>query len=272
VVTFSTTRSRDGRDHTLQIHYAKGVDGGKIEVRLDSATVSSLRPGRPPRRRVGDLGRRHVSLGTVTASIPVPGRCRINRGIANIDWFELSAGGNSAATAAVFHLNQLGFDTLGPSMPWSRTGTLTRSTSWAAMAFSVVWRSAAQTFSTWGSNKSYYSVDFTELTRPVLSTTSGKFGVGKFTISDDRLFAQTFPSVLGYFKASRADDPMCGPLTKAFPFSAATCALTCGWLVRRIRGHLEVPQPPELRELHEPAADPLLAWAWLGSTTEAAPH
>ena len=252
---------------TLQIHYAKGVDGGKIEVRLDSATGQLIATWTPASTGAwGTWGDATVSLGTVTGThtlyLVAAGS---TAGIANIDWFELSAGDNSAATAAIFHLNQLGFDTLGPKHAVVEgPATLTRFHVVGSDGVSV-WCGdlAAQTFSTWGSSKSYYSVDFTELTRPgTYRLQVGSSASAKFMISDGRMFAQTFPSVLGYFKSSRADDPDVWAADQSVPFfgSDVRADVRGGWYdasgdISKYLSHLSY------ANFMNPQQIPLVAWA-----------
>jgi hypothetical protein len=252
---------------TLQIHYAKGVDGGKIEVRLDSATGQLIATWTPASTGAwGTWADATVSLSAVTGThalyLVAAGS---TAGIANIDWFELSAGSNGATGAAVFHLNQLGFDTLGPKHAVVE-GSATLSRFHVVGSDGVaVWCGdlSAQSFGTWGSNNSFYSVDFTELTRPgTYRLQVGSSASAKFTISDDRLFAQTFPSVLGYFKSSRADDPDVWAADESVPFfgSGARADVRGGWYdasgdISKYLSHLSY------ANFMNPQQIPLVAWA-----------
>jgi hypothetical protein len=65
----------------------------------------------------------------------------------------------------------------------------------------------AQAFTAWGSAKTFYSVDFTELTRAgTYRLQVGGSASSPFEVAEDRLLGKTIPSVLSYFKSSRADD------------------------------------------------------------------
>ena len=199
---------------SLQVHYAKGVAGGGIEVRMDSATGTLL--GSQTLATTGDWstwGDATVPLSAATGSHAIyivavaPGS---TAGILNIDWFEFSAGAGAATTgASAFHLNNVGFDTLGPKHaviegpPGLTRFFVVDSTGKAVWCGDLT----AQSFSAWGSSKSFYSVDFTELTLAgsyrlqVGSTASPSFQIG-----NQLHFTKTVPSVVGYFKSSRADD------------------------------------------------------------------
>jgi hypothetical protein len=252
---------------TLQIHYAKGVDGGKIEVRLDSATSQLIGTWTPASTGGwGTWANATVSLNPLTGTHALYlVAAESTAGIANIDWFELSAGAASAATAAVFHLNQLGFDTLGPKHAVVEgPATLSRFHVVGSDGVSV-WCGdlVAESFSAWGSDKSFYSVDFTELTRPgTYRLQVGSSASAKFAVGDHRLFAQTLPGVLGYFKASRADDPDVWAADASVPFfgSDARADVRGGWYdasgdISKYLSHLNY------TNFMSPQQIPLVAWA-----------
>ena len=256
----------DGID-TMQIHYAKGVDGGQVEVRLDSATGQLIGTWTPVSTGAWSTwADATVTLsaanGTHTLYLVAAGS---TAGIVNLDWFELSAGGANAAVASVFHLNQLGFDTLGPKhVVIEGPATLTRFLVVGSDGVAV-WCGdlAAQSFDAWGSSKSFYSVDFSELTRPgTYRLQVGSSASARFEISDDRLFAQTLPSVLGYFTASRADDPDVWAADASVPFfgSDARADVRGGWYdasgdISKYLTHLSY------TNFMNPQQIPLVAWA-----------
>ena len=253
--------------NTLQIHYAKGVDGGQIEVRLDSATGQLIGTWTPASTGswatwAGATVPLSAVTGTHTLYLVAVGS---TAGIANIDWFELSAGGATAGTAAFFHLNQLGFDTLGPKHAVVE-GPATLARFFVVGSDGVaVWcgNLAAQSFNAWGSSNSFFSIDFTELTRPgTYRLQAGSSVSPKFEISDNRLFTKTFPSVLGYFTSSRADDPDVWAADASVPFfgSSARADVRGGWYdasgdISKYLSHLSY------TNFMNPQQIPLVAWA-----------
>jgi len=194
---------------TIQLHYAKGVDGGKLEVRLDSATgqlIGTLTPNSTGSwstwaDATATLG---AATGSHTLYLVAAGS---TAGIASIDWIELTAGGSN--TAPTFHMNQVGFDTLGPKHaviegPSDLTRFLVVGSDGKAYWCGKL---SAQSFGDWGSSKFFYSVDFTELTRAgTYRLQVGSTASSQFEVTEDRLFSKTLASVLSYFKSSRADD------------------------------------------------------------------
>ena len=252
---------------TMQIHYAKGVDGGQVEVHLDSAAGQLIGKWTPASTGAWETwGDATVSLSAVTGThtlyLVAVGS---TAGIVNLDWFQLSAGGVSAAAAVTFHLNQVGFDTLGPKHAVIEgSSTLTRFLVVGSDGVAV-WCGdlTAQAFADWGSSKSFYSVDFTELTRPgTYQLQTGSSASAPFTVGDNRLFAQTFSSVLGYFTASRADDPDVWAADASIPFfgSDARADVRGGWYdasgdISKYLSHLSY------ANFMNPQQIPLVAWA-----------
>ena len=252
---------------TMQIHYAKGVDGGQVEVHLDSAAGQLVGKWTPASTGAWETwGDATVSLSAVTGThalyLVAVGS---TAGIVNLDWFQLSAGGVSAAAAVTFHLNQVGFDTLGPKHAVIEgSSTLTRFLVVGSDGVAV-WCGdlTAQAFADWGSSKSFYSVDFTELTRPgTYQLQTGSSASAPFTVGDNRLFAQTFSSVLGYFTASRADDPDVWAADASIPFfgSDARADVRGGWYdasgdISKYLSHLSY------ANFMNPQQIPLVAWA-----------
>ena len=253
--------------NTLRAHYAKGVDGGQVEVRLDSATGQLIGTWTPV-----STGGWSTWADATTSLSAAKGTHALylvavgsTAGIANLDWFELSAGGISPGTAATFHLNQVGFDTLGPkhAVVEGPAGLarflVVGGDGVAAWCGDLV----AQSFDAWGSSKSFYSVDFSELTRPgTYRLQVGSSVSPKFEISDDRLLAQTFPSVLGYFTASRADDADVWAADASIPFfgSSERADVRGGWYdasgdISKYLSHLSY------ANFMNPQQIPLVAWA-----------
>ena len=194
--------------NTLQFHYSKGVDGGGVEVRLDSNTgqlIGTLTPSSTGSWTTWADATVTLSPVTGTHTLYFVFTGSSTTGILSLDWFQTSAGGS----VPVFHLNQVGFDTQGAKHAVVEgPAALTR--------FLVVGEDGtaawcgdltAQSFGAWGSSNAFYSVDFTELTRQgTYRLQVGNTASSKFTIADNQTFTQTFPGVLGYFKAVRADD------------------------------------------------------------------
>jgi hypothetical protein len=252
---------------TLQVHYAKGVDGGKFEVRLDSATGTLIGTWTPTSTGAWTVWSDatvalSAAAGTHTIYLVAGGS---TAGIANIDWLELSAGANSGSAGTVFHLNQLGFDTLGPKHAVVEGAAgLARFHVVGSDGVSVWCGDLVSTnFSDWGSSKSFYSVDFTELTRPgTFRVQVGSSASAKFEIGDSRLFTKTFSAVLGYFKASRADDADVWAADASIPFfgSGNRADVRGGWYdasgdISKYLTHLSY------ANFMNPQQIPLVAWA-----------
>jgi hypothetical protein len=195
----------------LALRYSKGVDGGSLEIRLDSATGPLLATFVP-----ASTGSWTTWSTATVALTPTTGTHTLyllatgsTGGICNLDWLELS-GGSGSGGAFVAHLNQLGFDTLGPKHAVVEGDADLGRYSVVGPDGTAFWCGdlAPVAFADWGSSKSFYSVDFTGLTRPgTYRLQIGGALSDAFEIGDDRLFRATFPGVLDYFKASRADDP-----------------------------------------------------------------
>jgi hypothetical protein len=195
---------------TLQIHYAKGQDGGSVEAHLDSATGPLLATVTP--NATGSWST--WSDASATLSTTATGAHTLylvfkggNGGILNLDWFQVSAG--SGTSALSFHMNQVGFDTQGAKHAVVEGAADLTRFQVVDSTGNAVWcgELTAQSFDAWGSNNSFYAVDFTELTR----AGTYKIQVGSavsptFSIGDNQLFTTTFPSILNYFKGARADD------------------------------------------------------------------
>ncbi len=200
----------DGID-TLRLHYAKGVDGGKVEIRLESATGTLIGTWTPAvTNSWATWSDATVSLspttGVHTVYLVAAGT---TAGIANIDWLEFSAGGVNPGPTAKIHINNLGFDTQGAKHAIIEGPAGLKKFHVMASDGTAVWCGDldGQAFDAWGSDQTFYSVDFSELTRPGTYRLQVEGSASpKFEIADRHLLAKTLSAVLGYFKASRADD------------------------------------------------------------------
>jgi hypothetical protein len=256
---------------TLTAHYAKGTADGKIEVRLDSSTGKLIGSWSPT--STGDWNTwkdANVSLkassGKHTLYLVASGS---TSGIISLDWIELGANSEGGGSSAVFHINQIGFDTLGPKHAVVEgPGDLSR--------FFVVdsdgkavWCGdlEALSFTDWGSTNSFYSVDFTGLTQAgTYRLQAGSSASKTFTIADNQLFKTVVPAVLGYYKASRADDEDVWAADAKVPFhgSDQTHDVRGGWYdasgdISKYLSHLS------FANYMNPQQIPLTAWAlaWL---------
>lgn len=254
-------------ESTLTFHYAKGVDGGTIEVRLDSTAgtlLATFTPASTGSWTTWQDGKVTLSAATGGHTLYLVAAAS-TAGILNLDWIELSASSAATSSAPLFHLNHLGFDTLGPKHAVVE-GTATLDRYYVVDAsHAAVWCGALTSiaFSTWGSSHSFYSIDFTEMTLP------GRYRVqvgnsvsDEFEIGDAHLFATTFPSVLGYFKSSRADDPDVWAADASVPFfgGSARADVRGGWYdaagdISKYLSHLSY------ANFLNPQQIPLVAWA-----------
>jgi hypothetical protein len=197
---------------TLKIHYAKGVAGGSFEIRLDSATGTLLGTLSP--NTTTDWSTWADATVTLTATTGSHAIYLVatgsTAGILNLDWIELSAGNTTtSAGASAFHLNNVGFDTQGGKHAVAEgPATLTKYSIVDATGNAVFCGDLTPiAFNAWGSSQSFYSIDFSELTRPgTYKVQIGSSASPAFEIGDNQLFRKTASSVLGYFKSSRADD------------------------------------------------------------------
>jgi hypothetical protein len=256
----------DGAD-TLTLRYSKGTDGGSVEIRLDSATGTLLGTFTPTSTNGWTTWstatvKLTAATGTHALYLVATGS---TGGIYNLDWIELSAAANAGASAPAIHINHLGFDALGAKQAVVEGAAgLTRFhvvgsdgvASWCGDLTGV-------TFSDWGSSKTYYVVDFTELTRSgKYRLQVGSFTSGYFEIADRFLFATTFPGVLGYFNASRADDADVWAADASVPFvgSSNKADVRGGWYdasgdISKYLTHLSY------ANFMNPQQIPLVAWA-----------
>lgn len=195
---------------SLALRHAKGVDGGSLEIRLDSATGTLLATFTPT--STGSW----TTWATATVSVPpTTGQHALylvaagsTGGIVNLDFIELS-GGSGTGEALTVSLNHLGFDALGPKHAVVEGAAGLDRYAVVGADGTAYWcgELTALAFPDWGSAKSFYSIDFTGLTRPgTYRLQIGSAISGAFEIAPARLFGATYPAVLDYFKASRADD------------------------------------------------------------------
>jgi Carbohydrate binding module (family 6)/Glycosyl hydrolase family 9/Cellulase N-terminal ig-like domain len=253
--------------NTLTFHYAKGVDGGTIEIRLDSTTgtlLGTFTPASTGSWTTWQDGK--VALSTATGShtlyLVAAGT---TAGILNLDWIELSASSASSTSAPLFHVNHLGFDTLGPKHAVVEGAANLGRYYIVDAKHAAVWCGSLTSvaFSAWGSSHSFYSIDFTELTQPGRYRLQvGNAVSDEFEIGDARLFAATFASVLGYFKASRADDPDVWAADTSVPLfgGSARADVRGGWYdasgdTSKYLSHLSY------ANFMNPQQIPLVAWA-----------
>ena len=254
-------------ESTLTLHYAKGVDGGTVEVRLDSPTgtlLGTFAPASSGSWTTWQDGKVTLSAATGSHALYLVA-VGSTAGILNLDWIELSGSSTSTDSAPLFHLNHLGFDSVGPkhavvegvdSLDRYFVVDANHAAVWCGSLTGVA-------FSTWGSNHSFYSIDFTELTRPGhYRVQVGNAVSDEFEIGDAQLFASTFASVLGYFKASRADDPDVWAADASVPFSGSSTRADVrgGWYdaagdISKYLSHLSY------ANFLNPQQIPLVAWA-----------
>ena len=257
--------------NTLTLHYAKGVDGGTVEVRLDSTTGKLLGTFTPVSTGSWTTWQNarvalRAATGSHTLYLVAAGS---TAGILNLDWIELSASSDpssgASAVGPLFHANHLGFDTMGPKHVVVEGAAGLDRYYVVGADHTAVWCGSLSgiAFSAWGSSNSFYVIDFTELTRPG----SYRLQVGnalsdQFAIRDSHLFAATFPSVLGYFKSSRADDPDVWAADASVPFfgSSARADVRGGWYdaagdISKYLTHLSY------ANFMNPQQIPLVAWA-----------
>lgn len=208
----------------LKVHYAKGVDGGKVEVRLGGPAGEVIGTWIP------------ISTGSwetwSDATIDLDPHSGIHSlylvftgstaGIVNLDWFELTAQDATNESQPIFHLNQIGFDSLGPKHAVIEGGADLTRYYLVNAGGETVWCGdlVAQSFTAWDSSNSFYSVDFSELTRSgTYRLQVGATASAEFTIDDDRLFYQGIAPLLNYFRSSRADDADVWAADESVPFN-----------------------------------------------------
>lgn len=254
---------------TLTAHYAKATSDGKIEIRLDSPTGTLIGTWSPS--STGDWNTwkdasvsLNASSGEHTLYLVGAGS---TSGIISLDWVELS--GNASATSPVFHINQMGFDTLGAKHAVVEGAADLSRFFVVGSDGKAVWCGdlKALSFTDWGSHNSFYEVDFTGLTRAgTYRLQVGSSASKNFTVANNQLFTTVLPAVLAYFKASRADDPDVWAADAHVPFlnSSETHDVRGGWYdaagdISKYLSHLSY------ANYLNPQQIPLVAWglAWV---------
>ena len=251
---------------TVRIHFSKGVADGTVEVRLDSPTgqlIGSLSPEQTGSWTTWSDAAISLSPSSGTHALYFV-FADSSLGIISLDWFEVS-GASGADAPATFHMNQVGFDTQGAKHAVIEGPPDLSRYQVIGSDGKVVWCGdlTAQSFSAWGSNDSFYSVDFTELTKPgTYRLQAGGSVSADFTIADNDLFNATFPSVLTYFKNSRADDSDVWSADASVPIIDSSSRVNAqgGWYdasgdISKYLTHLSY------ANLMNPQQIPLVAWA-----------
>jgi hypothetical protein len=256
---------------TLTAHYAKGTTDGKIEVRLDSPKGTLIGTWTPS--NTGDWNTwKDASVALTTSSgehtLYLVGAGSTS-GIVSLDWIEVGAGSNAEAASIAFHINQIGFDTLGAKHAVIEGAADLSRFFVVGSDGKAVWCGDLKplSFTEWGSRNSFYAVDFSEMTRAgTYRLQVGSLASKKFTVADNHLFKTVVPAVLGYYKASRADDPDVWAADAHVPFlgSDQTHDVRGGWYdaagdISKYLSHLSY------ANFMNPQQIPLVAWAlaWL---------
>ena len=255
---------------TLSLSYAKEVSGGQLEVRIDSPTGDRLGSWSPPvTGSWSSWQEANFALdgtsGTHALYLVGAGS---TEGILNLDWVELSAGegrSTSGGGASAFHLNHLGFATLGPKHAVVEGPAGLERFSVVDTNGDAMWcgELEGQSFSAWGDDGTFYSVDFTGLTRPgSYQLRVGSATSEQFEVADAQLFDSTFARVLGYFHGARADDPDVWDADQSVPFCgrSGTADVRGGWYdasgdISKYLSHLSY------ANYMNPQQIPLVAWA-----------
>ena len=252
---------------TLAVRYAKGVDGGTVEFRLDGMTgtlLATFTPASTGSWTTWSTGKVTLAPSTGTHALYLVA-AGSTAGIVNLDWIELSGGTAATSDAPTVRTNHLGFDTLGPKHAVVEGAAGLSRFSIVGPDGSAYWCGdlTSTAFPDWGSSKSFYSVDFTGLTRPgKYRLQIGASSSEAFEIGDDLLFGKTFASVVDYFKASRADDADVWAADASVPFngSSTRADVRGGWYdaagdISKYLTHLSY------ANVMNPQQIPLVAWA-----------
>jgi hypothetical protein len=267
----------DGAD-TLTLRYSKGVDGGTVEIRLDTATGTLLGSFAPTSTNGWTTWstatvKLTATTGAHTLYIVPTGS---TGGIVNLDWIELSAAANAGATPATIHINHVGFDALAAKQAVIEGATGLGRFYVVADDGVAYWcgEVTGTAFADWGSSKTFYTADFSELTRPgKYRLQIGSFTSGYFEIADDLLFNTTFPAVLGYFTGSRANDDDVWAADASIPLNGSGTKVDVrgGWYdasgdISKYLTHLSY------ANFMNPQQIPLVAWAlaWVYDQNDAA--
>jgi hypothetical protein len=185
--------------NAVTLHYAKGVDGGTIEVHLDSATgqlLGTFKPVSTGSWTTWQSGTAALSAasGSHTLYLVAAGS---TAGILNLDWIELSASSSSGSTRAPHRCSTSttwASTRMGPKQARGRRrrgpGPLFTSSASDGTRRLGAASLTGVPFSAWGSSQiPIYAVDFTELTRPgTYRLQVGSFTSGYFEIADQLPF------------------------------------------------------------------------------------
>lgn len=256
----------DGID-MLTVRYAKGVDNGSVEVRLDSATGTVIGTFTPT--STGGWTTWSSAKVTLTKSSGAHAIYLVasgsTGGILNLDWIELSAAANAGASTPVIHMNHLGFEARGPKHAVVESDAIHDRFFIVGTDGVAYWCGdlEATSFVDWGSSKSFYSVDFTELTRPGRYRLQvGSAATPTFEIGSGHLFAATVSAVLDYFKSMRADDADVWAADESVPLTGSNNRADArgGWYdaagdISKYLTHLSY------ANFMNPQQIPLVAWA-----------
>jgi hypothetical protein len=171
------------------------------------------------------------------------------------------------AVSQKLHLNQIGFPSVGSKRAIvEASGQLT--------TFQVVSRTDGSVyvadaltpianFNAWGGGPNWYVADFSDLCKPgtYALLVNGAYSAD-FEIAPHLYFERTFDAVLGYFRASRADDADVWSADAAVPFygSTSTHNVQGGWYdatgdISKYLSHLSY------ANFLNPQQIPLVAWA-----------
>jgi|GEM_PF-235196 len=258
---------------TLRIRYSKGVDGGSMEIRLDGTTGQLLGTITP--EVTGSWTTWSESSTTLSTTTGTHALYFVfkgsSAGILSLDWFEVSAGPPSDAPA--FHVNQVGFDTQGAKHAVIEGPSSLTRFQVVDEDGSPVWCGdlSAQSFDAWGSSHSFYSVDFTGLTRPGnFRLQVGDSVSPPFTVADKHLLKSTLGGVLDYFTTARADDPDVWATDEHVPINGGgeVADVRGGWYdasgdISKYLSHLSY------ANFMNPQQIPLVAWALAWAYDEA---
>ncbi len=254
---------------TLTLTYAKEIAGGSVEVRLDDATGTLLGSFAPPTTggwATWQEGQVSLTAATGTHALYLVAT-GTSEGILNLDRLVLS-GEKATEGASAFHLNQIGFATLGPKHVVVEGPPGLERFQVVDEASRAVWCGdlAGVAFTEWGSSSTHYSVDFTEMTQAgTYRLAVGSSASEPFVVGDAQLFGETSASVVGYFRASRADDAAVWAADGAVPFNGrdGTADVRGGWYdasgdISKYLTHLSY------ANFLNPQQIPLVAWtlAW----------
>lgn len=269
----------------LRLRYAKGTEGGGVDVRLDTQTGKSI-------------GKRDLpSTGSWTtwSDLDIPLEMTSDShtlflvatgegtaGVLNVDSLLLDDGQSTTTTptnAGVtgMHINQLGYEALGPKYAVVEATGAPTSFEVVDSGGKAVWCGDLQAtaFDAWGGKNPYYVVDFSGLTAVgTFRISVGSSSSDEFEIAQGRYVGATLESVLGYFKASRADDGDVWAADQKLPVTGSDRVVDArgGWYdasgdISKYLSHLSY------ANFLNPQQIPLVAWAlgWVRDEAGAVP-